>query len=104
MRFGDDGLQDLNNESWGIDNVRVTQGATTIFADNFETGSEAQWSESATDNSEAGVLHTVLGPLQQRQPDAQSQRPERGSDLHAQVRSLCTRQLGRHRRHRISSR
>ena len=38
LRFADGGLEaGVDNESWGIDNVRVTKGATTVFSDNFET-------------------------------------------------------------------
>jgi|GEM_PF-187621 len=48
IRFGDGGLEDLNNESWGIDNVVVKQGGTLVFSDNFEGGAKANWSNLAT--------------------------------------------------------
>ncbi|WP_374090612.1 Ig-like domain-containing protein [Methylomicrobium lacus] len=48
IRFGDGGLQELNDESWGIDNVVVKQGGTLVFSDNFEGGAKANWSNLAT--------------------------------------------------------
>jgi hypothetical protein len=41
VRFADGGLEDINNESWGLDNVLVKQGASTVFSDNFEAGAKA---------------------------------------------------------------
>ena len=61
LRFGDDGLQDISDESWGLDNVRVSQGATTVFSDTFEGAAQAQWSQSATDNSVPGVFTRFSG-------------------------------------------
>ncbi|WP_263539105.1 Ig-like domain-containing protein [Paucibacter sp. Y2R2-4] len=52
IRFADGGLEALNNESWGLDNVIVKQGATEIFRDNFEGGSKTNWSNRST-NKEA---------------------------------------------------
>ena len=61
IRFSDGGLQGLNDESWGLDNVLVRQGATTIFTDNFENGSKAAWSSSAIDTSTVPVLSRFSG-------------------------------------------
>ena len=51
IRFTDGGLEDLANESWGIDNVVVRQGAAKVFEDNFEAGAKANWSNTTTDNT-----------------------------------------------------
>ena len=51
LRFADGGIEDVNNESWGLDNVRVTQGATTLFSDNFEAAAKPQWSDPRIDGS-----------------------------------------------------
>ena len=53
VRFTDGGLEDLSNESWGLDNVVVRQGATKVFEDNFEAGAKANWSSATTDNTNA---------------------------------------------------
>jgi len=52
IRFADGGLQDLSDESWGIDNVIVRQGATEVFRDSFEGGAKTNWSNRST-NKEA---------------------------------------------------
>ncbi|MGS0756098.1 beta strand repeat-containing protein, partial [Roseateles sp. GG27B] len=53
INFSDGGLQALDDESWGLDNVVVRSGATTVFSDNFESGTaNAAWSNS-TVNSDA---------------------------------------------------
>ncbi|MEJ0018377.1 MAG: Ig-like domain-containing protein [Acetobacteraceae bacterium] len=60
--FADGGLEvDVNNESWGLDNVSVRQGATTVFSDNFEAGAKAQWVQGGTDESLPGVLTRYSG-------------------------------------------
>ncbi|MBX9717205.1 MAG: pre-peptidase C-terminal domain-containing protein, partial [Burkholderiaceae bacterium] len=61
VRFADGGLEDINNESWGIDNVLVKQGASTVFADDFEAGAKAQWSNQATDASNPGTFTRFSG-------------------------------------------
>jgi hypothetical protein len=52
IRFSDGGLQVISDESWGIDNVVVRQGGSTVFADDFESGAAANWS-NGTVNSDA---------------------------------------------------
>ncbi len=43
LRFADGGLTSLSDESWGLDNVRVLQGNTPVYSEDFqEIGSE--WS------------------------------------------------------------
>ena len=61
ISFADGGLQGLGNESWGIDNVAVTQGATTAFSDDFEAGIRPQWSDDATDAGKLGVFSRFSG-------------------------------------------
>lgn len=54
IRFTDGGLENsLDNESWGLDNVVVRQGATTVFTDDFEAGAKSNWSNTTTDGSNA---------------------------------------------------
>ena len=55
IRFTDGGLEDVSNESWGLDNVRLRTagGGATVFEDNFEAGAKANWSNATTDNSNA---------------------------------------------------
>ena len=55
LHFADGGLQGLDSETWGLDNVRVTRGGTTVFEDDFEGGAKAQWSSGAIE-SEAVAL------------------------------------------------
>jgi hypothetical protein len=61
LRFADGGLQDINDESWGIDNVIVKQGSTTIFADTFEGGAKVNWSSQVTDRSALGTFSEFSG-------------------------------------------
>ena len=62
ISFADSGLEGVNNESWGIDNVAVSQGGTTVFADNFESGSaNAAWSQNTVDASLPGIFTDFLG-------------------------------------------
>ncbi|MDH3461143.1 MAG: hypothetical protein OEM00_09250, partial [Burkholderiaceae bacterium] len=61
VRFADGGLQSLADESWGIDNVVVRQGATPVFADDFENGANAAWSNAGTDASDQGVFTRFSG-------------------------------------------
>jgi hypothetical protein len=64
VRFADGGLEDIGNESWGLDNVRVSQGAATIFADDFETGSaNAAWSNTGVSSANRGSLSRFLGQI-----------------------------------------
>ena len=62
VAFADGGLQGINDESWGIDNVVVSQGATPVFSDNFESGTaNAAWSQTAVDSADLGVFSHFLG-------------------------------------------
>jgi hypothetical protein len=61
LRFADDGLQGAGDESWGIDNVTVKQGATTVFQDDFEGAAKANWSSSAIAADAPGVFSTYSG-------------------------------------------
>ena len=62
INFADGGLQGVSDESWGIDNVSVSQGVTTVFSDNFESGSaNAAWAVNAVDASTPGVFTDFLG-------------------------------------------
>ena len=52
IAFSDGGLEGLDNESWGLDNVTVSDGATTVFSDNFESGTaNPAWSNASVDSS-----------------------------------------------------
>ena len=53
VRFADGGLQGLADESWGIDNVLVRRGATTVFSDNFESGTANAAFSDGTVNADA---------------------------------------------------
>ena len=61
IRFADLGLQGLDNESWGIDNVRVVQNGAVVFADDFEGGAKANWSAAITDATLPGVFTQFSG-------------------------------------------
>ena len=62
IRFADGGLEGLGNESWGIDNVSVKQGAATVFADNFESGSaNAAWSDPTVDATDPSTFSRFSG-------------------------------------------
>ncbi|SEF48157.1 Ig-like domain (group 3) [Nitrosospira multiformis ATCC 25196] len=61
LRFADGGLQDINDESWGIDNVVVKQGSTTVFADTFEGGAKANWSNQITNRNALGTFSEFSG-------------------------------------------
>ncbi|MCG2595888.1 hypothetical protein LZ009_24190, partial [Ramlibacter sp. XY19] len=63
VRFADAGLEDAGNESWGLDNVRLTQGAATLFSDDFEGTAAAQWGAASIDGSERGAFTRFLGRL-----------------------------------------
>ena len=58
LRFADGGLQGINDESWGIDNVRVVRvsDSAVIYSSNFENGAGTEWSDRATDESVPGVF------------------------------------------------
>ena len=61
IAFSDGGLQDISDESWGLDNVVVKDGATTVFADNFESGTaSAAWSNPSV-NSDAVAMFSRFG-------------------------------------------
>ena len=51
IRFADTGLQGVDDESWGLDNIKVQRGATTVFEDNFEGAAKSEWSSSAEDGN-----------------------------------------------------
>ena len=61
ITFADLGLQGLSSQSWGIDNVRVAQGATTVFQDNFEGGAKPNWSDPTTDATLPGPFSQFSG-------------------------------------------
>ena len=62
ITFADGGLEGVGNESWGLDNVSVAQGNTTIFSDNFESGSaNPARSQNVVDTSLPGVFTDFLG-------------------------------------------
>ncbi len=66
VRFTDGGLEDISNESWGLDNVRVFQGVgqggTLVFADDFESGNaSANWSDARVDSAAAGSFSRYSG-------------------------------------------
>jgi hypothetical protein len=63
IRFADGGLEDLSNESWGIDNVVVRDAVTgdIVFQDDFEGGASGAWSSSLTDRSASGSFSEFSG-------------------------------------------
>ncbi|NML45874.1 phosphatase PAP2 family protein [Ramlibacter sp. G-1-2-2] len=61
VRFADTGLEDIGNESWGLDNVRLSQGATTLFDDDFESTVPARWASAPVDGSQRAALTRFLG-------------------------------------------
>ncbi|HNF63743.1 MAG TPA: pre-peptidase C-terminal domain-containing protein, partial [Rhodocyclaceae bacterium] len=61
IRFADGGLESLDNESWGLDNVVVKQGASTVFSDSFEGGAQANWSDRRTDKTTKSVFSEFSG-------------------------------------------
>ncbi len=64
VRFADGGLEAVSNESWGLDNVRVSQGGTTIFADDFDSGvANIAWSDRRVSSANLGTLGRFLGEL-----------------------------------------
>ena len=61
VTFADLGLENLGNESWGLDNVRVVQAGGTVFQDNFEGGAKANWTNQTTDATVPGVFSQFSG-------------------------------------------
>ena len=61
ISFTGSGLQGVSDESWGLDNVAVSNGSTTVFSDNFQSGANAAWSSATTDNSYPGVFSQFSG-------------------------------------------
>lgn len=61
LRFADGGLDGAGQQSWGLDNVRITAGDTLVFEDDFETTPKDGWSERGVDTSAAGVLGRFSG-------------------------------------------
>ena len=61
ITFADLGLQGLNTQSWGIDNVRAVQNGNTVFADDFEAGARPNWSDPTTDSTLPGTFSSFSG-------------------------------------------
>ncbi|CAN7346405.1 Ig-like domain-containing protein [Pseudoduganella sp. LjRoot289] len=61
VRFADGGLEAIDNESWGLDNVVVRNGATVVFADDFEGGASAAWSDPLVNSNSAQSLSAFSG-------------------------------------------
>jgi hypothetical protein len=61
LRFLDGGLQTFGDETWGLDNVRVTRGAVAVFQDDFEADGKPEWAVNATDGTLPGVLTRFSG-------------------------------------------
>jgi uncharacterized protein YjiK len=61
LRFADGGLQGLGDESWGLDNVNVRLGGTSIFSDDFEGAAKAQWSDASIDDTNRGNFSRFSG-------------------------------------------
>ncbi|MGE0642375.1 MAG: Ig-like domain-containing protein [Nitrospira sp.] len=61
IRFSDGGLQGLTDESWGLDNVSVRQGGTTVFTDSFENGAKAAWSNRTVDGNAIAAFSRFSG-------------------------------------------
>ena len=62
IRFSDGGLQDVNDESWGLDNVRVIDDSgTPVFTTDFEAGVGPEWSSSALEASSRASFSRFSG-------------------------------------------
>jgi hypothetical protein len=61
INFADGGLEGLDNESWGLDNVSVRHGADTVFSDDFEAGAKANWVNPLTNADTAQLLTRYSG-------------------------------------------
>ena len=68
--FNDLGLEGggVGNESWGIDNVKVAQGKSTVFADNFENGTNKAWSDARIETTLASTFSAFSGRFSSDQP------------------------------------
>ncbi|MBD2138145.1 hypothetical protein H6F32_11215 [Anabaena sp. FACHB-1237] len=53
LNFIGSGLEDIGNESWGLDNVKVTAGAFN-YSNDFESDSVTGWSRSTRSTTPAG--------------------------------------------------
>ena len=53
-------LQGISDESWGLDNVSLSNGVV-LFEDDFEGGAQPNWSHSQTDASTQGVFSEFSG-------------------------------------------
>ena len=80
LNFTDDGLEGIDNESWGLDNVAVKQGATTVFCGRFRRRRQGQLEQRRGRHRRPGRVHQVLGPLQQRRAEPQPDRADRWQD------------------------
>ena len=67
LRFADLGLEGVGNESWGLDNVVVADGAATVFADNFEAGAIENWSDKTVNADAQGVFTKFSGQFSKSQ-------------------------------------
>ena len=58
IRFTDTGIEGLDNESWGIDNVRVVRvsDSAVVYSASFEGGAGPEWSDRTTDNTLPGTF------------------------------------------------
>ncbi len=61
IRWADGGLQGASDESWGLDNVIVKRGDAVVFADNFEAGANAAWSDATVDASDRATFSRFSG-------------------------------------------
>ena len=61
ITWRDLGLEPNNNENWGIDNVVIAQNGATVFADDFQGGAKANWSDATTDNTYPGTFSQFSG-------------------------------------------
>ena len=63
LRFEDLGLEGIGNESWGVDNVRITRvsDGATVYSNNFESTVGAEWNSTTTDATLRHIFSTFLG-------------------------------------------
>ena len=104
LTFADGGLRGRwqQYESWGIDNVRVTDaGNADGLRDRLRVGGGPGVVVDGDRRDVPGDVHAVPGPVQQRHGRAVAGRADGGGDVHAEVRLLRDRQLGRQRRGRF---
>jgi hypothetical protein len=64
IRFNDLGLEGaggVGNESWALDNVKVSQGKNVVFADDFEGAASSAWSDARVERALATTLSAFSG-------------------------------------------